>query len=341
MFRYDRCNDCGDCFVQCQYADFSPDTAIREIQSLKRGENAAILKQCITCMACNEYCPTGANPYDLILKLQEEKKIHFVEPAVADFIEETLTVVPNEIIPGDPDKPALNLCVMGHAYPPDITESKMFAGLTLVRGSDYFSRAVFLHTGMESKVRAHTRQYIDNLSKINKQEIIFVHDDCYTMVVKKAPEYGITVPFRAVHIIEYVLGYLQEHDSSIVKLNKNIAYQRPCISRYTPEKEPYVDKLFKLIGAERVARKYDRKNALCCAFGLRETDPERGLKILKRNLDDALDYGAEAMVFLCPGCYWLTSEACEERGLAAIFITDLCRMALGELPFSSRPWKAE
>ena len=168
-----------------------------------------------------------------------------------------------------------------------------------------------------------------------------MHDDCYTMVVRKAPEYGITVPFRAVHIIEYMLGYLQGHDSSIVKLNKKIAYQRPCISRYTPEKEPYVDKLFELIGAERVARKYDRKNALYCAFGLRETDPERGSQILKRNLDDALDYGAEAMVFLCPGCYWLTSEACEERGLAAIFITDLCRMALGELPFSSRPWKTE
>jgi Fe-S oxidoreductase len=339
MFKYDRCNDCGDCFVQCPYADFSRDSAIREIQSLKRGEETAILGQCITCMACNEYCPTGANPYDLILKLQEEKKIHFVEPGVTDFIEATLTGVPNEIIPGDPDRPALNLCVMGHAYPADITESKMFAGLTLVRGSDYFSRAVFLHTGMESRVRSHTENYINNLAKLNKREIIFVHDDCYAMVVKKAPEYGITVPFRAVHIIEYMLGYLQEHTSSIVTLNRKIAYQRPCISRYTPEKEPFLDMLFDLIGAERVARRYDRKNALCCAFGLRETDPVRGAQILKRNLDDALDHGAEAMVFLCPGCYWLTSAACEERGLAAIFATDLCRISLGEIPFASRPWK--
>jgi Fe-S oxidoreductase len=137
-----------------------------------------------------------------------------------------------------------------------------------------------------------------------------------------------------------MLSYLKEHTGSITKLNKKIAYQRPCISRYTPQKEPYLDELFEIIGVERIARKYDRKNALCCAFGLRETDPERGSQILKRNLDDALEYGAEAMVFLCPGCYWLTSEACEKSGLAAIFITDLCRMALGELPFSSRPWEA-
>jgi hypothetical protein len=45
------------------------------------------------------------------------------------------------------------------------------------------------------------------------------------------------------------------------------------------------------------------------------------------------------MVFLCPGCYWLMSGQCEDRGLASMFIIDLCRMALGELPFSSRPWK--
>jgi len=341
MFKYDRCNECGNCFAACPYVDFSRDAAIREIQSLKRGENAAILKHCITCMACNEYCPAGANPYDLILKLQEEKKVHFIEPGIADFIESTLTGVPNEIIPGDPAQPALNLCVMGHAYPPDITASQMFAGLTLVRGSDYFSRVVFLHTGMECRVRTHAQRYVDNLTKLNKREIVFMHDDCYAMVAKKAPEYGITVPFKAVHIIEYMLDYLRTHDRSIMKLNKKVAYQRPCISRYTPEKEPALDALFELIGVERVARRYDRTNALCCAFGLRESDPVRGAQILKRNLDDALDHDAEAMVFLCPGCYWLTSGACEDRGLAAIFITDLCRMALGEIPFSSRPWKAK
>ncbi len=340
MFKYDQCNECGECFSQCQYTVMTKEEATRDIQALKRGHDAAILGQCITCMACNEYCPTGANPYDLILQRHEEKQIHFVDPAVAEFIEETLTSVPNEIIPGAPDKPALNLCVMGHAYPRNMTDSIMFQGLSLVSGSDYFSRAVFLHTGMETKVRAHCRQYIENLTKLGKQEIIFMHDDCYTMVVRKAPEYGIPVPFRAIHIVEYMVNFLKAYPQPVMKLNRKVAYQRPCISRYTPEKEPYVDALFEMIGAERVARKYDRKNALCCAFGLRETDPERGAQILKKNLDDARACGADAMIFLCPGCYWLTSEACEEHGLAAIFITDLCRMALGELQFSSRPWTA-
>jgi len=338
MFDMAKCDECGTCFEQCQYVNFSREKAIQEIQALKKDNNADILKECITCMACNEYCPNGANPYDLILRTHEEKGIKFVADEIVEVIESTLTSVPNEIIDGDPDKPILNLCVMEHAYPRNMTESKMFKGLTIVRGSDYFSRIVYLHTGMEIKVRAHAQTYIDNLTKLNKPEIIFVHDDCYTMVAKKAPEYGISMPFKPVHIVEYMVCFMKEHTHSIRKLRKKIAYQRPCISRYTPEKEPFLDELFELIGVERVARRYDRKNALCCAFGLRETDPERGLKILKKNLDDAIEHEADAMIFLCPSCYWLTSEACEERSMPSIFITDLCRMALGELSFSTRPW---
>jgi len=323
MFEMSQCDECGTCFMQCQYVNFSREKAIHEIHALKKGDNPDILKECITCMACNEYCPNGANPYDLILRVHKERGIKFVA---------------DEIVEGDPDKLVLNLCVMEHAYPRNMTESEMFKDLTTVRGSDYFSRIVYLHTGMESKIRAHAQTYIDNLMKLNAREIIFVHDDCYTMVAKKAPEYGISVPFTPIHIVEYMLHFLKEHKNSLSKLQKKIAYQRPCISRYTPEKEPFLDELFELIGVERVARQYDRQNALCCAFGLRETDPGRGYKILKKNLDDAIAHEADAMVFLCPGCYWLTSEACEERSLPSIFITDLCRMALAEIPFSSRPW---
>ena len=338
MFYSEKCDECGNCFMQCQYVDYSQELAIQEIHALKEGNDADILKQCITCMACNEYCIKGANPYDLIVKLHEEKHIRLVPEEKVALIERTLTSVPNEIIEGDPDKPALNLCVMEHAYPSNMTEGRLFDGLTQVKGGSYFSRIVYLHTGMESRVREHAQSYIDNLADLNKQEIIFVHDDCYTLAAKKAPEYGITVPFKPVSIIEYMVNYLKKNKDAITRLGKRIAYQRPCIARYSPEKELFLDEFFDLAGVERIDRTYDRREALCCGIGLRETDPERGLKILEKNLNDALDSEAEAMVFSCPSCYCFMSQPCEERGLASIFITDLCRMALGELPFSSRPW---
>jgi len=338
LFYADRCDNCGDCFTQCQYMDYPREKAISQINALKRGMDAEILRKCITCMACNEYCPTGANPYDLICALQEKTGISLVPKGTAEFIEETLSRVPNEIIPGDPARPALSLCVMEHAYPKDVIASKMFDGLTLVKGSDYFSRIVYLHTAMESTVKQYAQKFIDNLSQLNKDEIVFMHDDCYTMAAHKAPEYGIDLPFKPVHIVEYMVRYLKEHPDSVTQLQKKIAYQRPCISRYTPEKEPFIDEFFEIIGVERVARQYDRNNALCCGFGLQQTEPQRGSEMLESNITDAKTYGAEAIVFLCPGCYWLISRSCDDCGLPSIFISDLGRMALGELAFSSRPW---
>ena len=337
MFDVSKCDRCGDCFVRCQYIDYTQEEAIREITALIEGRDVKILRECITCMACNEYCSNEANPYDLICRIQEEKGIRLVPEEIIEVIENTLSSVPNEIIEGESDKPALSLCVMGHAYPPEVTESKMFDGLTVVRGGDYFSRIVYLHTGMESVVREKARQFVDNLAKLSKDEIVLIHDDCYTMLAKKVREYGIKVPFKPIHIVGYMLNYLKELKNDINRLHRRIAYQRPCISRYTPEKEPLIDELFELIGVERIARRYDGENALCCAFGLRQTNPELGSKIIEMNLGDAVTHGAEAMVFLCPSCYYFLSRDCEERGLASIFITDLCRMALGEVPFSSRP----
>ena len=191
---------------------------------------------------------------------------------------------------------------------------------------------------METPIRENAQRFVNNLAKLDKKEIVIIHDDCYTMLAKKAPEYGIKVPFKPIHIIEHIMNYLKDHESSLTKLNWKIAYQRPCISRYTPERESMLDELFGLIGAQRVPRRYDREDALCCHFSLSHADSEGSKRVRDMNLTDAKAHGAEAMVFLCPICYQSLGLYCQGYGLTPIFITDLCRMALGEVPSSARPW---
>ena len=96
-----------------------------------------------------------------------------------------------------------------------------------------------------------------------------------------------------------------------------------------------VDELFELVGVQRVARKYDRQDALCCGSIFIEMDPERGLRVQDKNITDAIGYGADAMVMLCPVCWTRLSQPCRERGLPPVLLVDLCRMALGEKPFPS------
>ena len=54
---------------------------------LMDGKEADILKQCITCIACNDYCPNGADPSNLIFKMQEKTGASPITAAAAPFLD--------------------------------------------------------------------------------------------------------------------------------------------------------------------------------------------------------------------------------------------------------------
>jgi Fe-S oxidoreductase len=240
--------------------------------------------------------------------------------------------VPSEVVQGDPDKPALSLCVMERPLPDTAVGGQMFDGMTVIKGGDYFCYLGYVHIGMDSPVDQNAQRFVDSIASTGEKEVVFLHADCHAML-NKMPDYGIQVPFKPVHIIEYMRDYLKANPDKVTPLDRKIAYQRPCASRYSPEVEPVLDELFELVGVERVAREYDRESALCCGGLFSRIDPERIQPTMARNIGDALEHGAEAMVFLCPLCMTALSGPATEQGMKPIFISQLARMALGELSF--------
>ena len=330
MFDRSKCDLCGECLVKCQYVDFNLEKAKEEIDKLIKGEPASIIKECITCVACNQYCEKGANPFDLINQRQEETGLFPVSDRALEMFS-AADIMPTEVISGQPGKPVMSLCTMGDLIP-GLFEGQLFEGMTFLKGGEYFCKIGWVHAGKVSPVRDGAQAVVDKLAETNAKEIIFYHDDCYAMMATKVKEYGIDLPFKPIHIIGYLLSYLKDHKDQIKKLNMKIAYQQPCASRYTPWKDEWLDELFHLIGVERVKRKYDRMNALCCASTIVATDYERASSIKNRNIKDALDAGAEAMIFLCPICFLSLRRRAREAGLKTIPISNLCRLALGEKP---------
>lgn len=329
MWDADKCNFCGDCLTRCQYANYDKQEAVNQIKMLMRGDHAEVVDKCVTCCACHEYCPTGADPYDLILRVQEKYNAFPISPeTLADF--DMNLSIPSEVIKGDPDKPVLSLCVMERSLPPGAIEGQIFKGLSIARGGDYFCLIGYVHVGKESPIRRNAQRFIDNVAALGK-EVIFLHDDCYAMVHAKVRDYGIKVPFKYMHILEYLRNYLRDNRSKVRPLGKKLAYQRPCASRYTPEKDIFVDEIFSLIGCERPQRKYERENALCCTGAYARVYPPLAGEFKAKNIDDAVQCGADALITLCPLCDRVLKRSSAERGLRKIYITDLCRMALGEI----------
>ena len=333
MWNASKCDLCGDCLVKCLYTDYGRDEAVVEIKALMDCKEAGILSKCISCFGCHEYCPTGADPFDLIYEMQEKTGIHPVKWRISSGFLDKFNA-PTELIPGDPDKPAL---VSGTApIPEGALEGQLFQGMTVAIGGKYYCMFGSLHFGGKRFIEDNAQRFIDEIAGLGK-DIIFIQDDCYIMTHVQIKEYGLTVPFKYMSMCEYLCNYLRDHQSSITKLGKKVAYHRNCSSRYAPENEAFIDEIFELVGAERPPRKYEGEAALCCGalMALGGLPEEQAAEVQAKNVNDAIACGADALITYCPLCYRTLQQPASRLGLTEIYITDLCRMALGE-----KPWPA-
>jgi Fe-S oxidoreductase len=172
MWDTSKCNLCGDCLVNCRYVDYDKDRAVAEIKLLIEGKDAEILSKCTTCVACNDYCPTGADPSNLIFRMQE--KIGTCPIAVVNRpVLEALTKAlegrggPRQLIPGDPDKPVLSLdSFQFEQFPEGTFDSQLFRGMTVLRGDEYTSIVGYVHMGGESFVEKYGQQVLDKLASL-------------------------------------------------------------------------------------------------------------------------------------------------------------------------------
>jgi len=147
---------------------------------------------------------------------------------------------------------------------------------------------------------------------------------------------GIDVPFRTVHFFEFLYNRLLELKDLIRPVNLRVAYQRPCSSRLSPDKHHFVYDIFKLIGAVAVPRKYVDENALCCGGAVegqrREGSRKRAAELRRLNISDMKAGGTEVCVFNCPACYHTMGELLSQEGIRPVYMSDLCRLAIGEQP---------
>lgn len=335
MFYEDKCTLCGECLIKCPYLAYPEEKAKAEFKKLIDGEPTPVTAECITCCACNMFCPEGANPFDLINQRQEETGT-FPATERALGMMGMASQLPSEVIKGEPGKPVMNLCTVGD-FLPGVVEGQLFDGLTITKGGEYFCYIGWIHVGKPSPIKENAQKFVDNLAKVVKEvgakEVICFHDDCYAMLANKVNEFGITLPFKPIHIIEYLRDYVKDHKDQVKKLNIKIAYQQPCASRYTFDKDKILDELFELIGVERVPRKYDKMYALCCggAQGAMSTVSKEEVEEWRmKNLMDAKEHGAEAMIFLCPMCVLSLRSRAKAQDLEPYIISNLVRLALGE-----------
>ena len=334
---YDKgiCDTCEtlDCLTRCQHINLDLDAAKTERQKIVQGEDSRVLRECLTCYACEEYCPHGNHPFYLIVERQEQKGVWPVPIPLTK--QQLIMMAPKgKITPEKVKPPIVNMC-----YFPMLLEcvrGKLFEGCATIVGSDIFCNIMWLHFAKNSAIKERVPQVIENiwnyyLRDSQVEELICFHDECYGTYTHLAPAFGIEVPFKPVHLFEYLTRRLDELEDQIRPLGMKAAYQRPCSNRLIPETRHWVDDIFKRVGVERVERQYDGENALCCGAVLRaQQRDDLADDLQKRNLEDMKAAGANVCVFNCPFCFFTLGEAVAQQGMMPLLMSELCQFALGE-----------
>jgi len=335
MFDKSHCVECEniDCLTRCQWMDIDKDTARAEMEKLINGEDSFVLRNCVTCFACDEYCPYGSHPFDLKTELQEKFNSLNINP---DILENTVKrFAPHDQVRFkeiDPEKPVMNKCGLAKLNAENL-QGQLFDDLQYVSGLDFFCNLLYHHYARDSVIKERAPIILENIKKQGIKEMICHHDECYGFYASYCPRNNIELPpdFKPIHINEYLYNYLKDHESEIKKLNIKMAYQRSCSNRFIPETDQWVDRICELIGVERVPRKYDRENAMCCA-GIFATLGKSSLmrKAQNDNINDMLEHGAEVCVYNCPMCKESLGSKAKRKGLKNYLLSDLVRLSLGE-----------
>ncbi len=335
-FDPDLCVKCETtaCLMNCQYIEFA-DRAEARAEKLKinEGKDSRVLHECLTCYACQEYCPFGNNPFYLLVERQEEKGIL---PAPKPIVEEQLRMMgpKGRLTKAPVSSPVVNMCTF-----PMLTgcvRGKLFEGASVIVGTDIFCNVMWLHFAKNSTIRERVPKMIDNimsfyLSDADTNEMVCFHDECYGTYTSVADAYGIDVPFTPIHPFDFYNQRLDALKAHIKPLNAKIVYQRPCSNRLCPETDSTLDEIFEKIGADRVPRKYDRKTALCCGGVPRAHQrDEFADELVEKNIDDMLTTGATYCVFNCPFCMSTLGQEVADQGLMPILVSDLIQIALGD-----------
>lgn len=341
QFDVEKCHLCQaqSCLTRCQYIDADKDSAKREILKIARGEDSFVLHECVTCYACEEYCPMENHPFYLIVERQEALTI---PPVPRPLIQRAVNLgIPFR---GEPEVaevygPVLNMGAFSELM--HLIQGRIFDGLTVISTDGrkmfhYFCQLMYLHYGRSSVIKERLPRVIETISKHKPTEVICFHDECYGAYTSYCSAVGIDVPFKPVHFFEFLFRRLSELKDFIKPVNLKVAYQRPCSSRLSADKHHFVKDIFDLVGAERVEREYTDENSLCCGGTIqgqrREGSRKRAIEVQKKNVDDMKKAGAEVCVFNCPACLQTLGAMVEREGIRPIHMSDLCRLAIGEKP---------
>ncbi len=318
------CQLCGECLSRCIYLRLTKDEARVEMRRVDEGRPAPhIDAKCVSCAACNVFCPHGAEPYDRILARWHARYLRHGLPARARYLmpteqksfrtdvlaklpadERTLVERWAHTRPaGDVLYPGCNFITCAY-----LAKSGLFRDLTIAGGLDQCCGEMYYRLGMPEIAERMAHAAAEYYGGGDVERMIFVCPACFNMFAHEMKRlFNVSFAFEKVFIVDYLLDLMRRGRLEIKRpLNRTVVMHDSCHGRLLgPDFMDRVRELLHHLGARTVEARYAREEGFCCgiAAAAPRQSPLDPLHVARWAHREYRRSGAQAVATYCTGCY--------------------------------------
>ncbi len=363
FFRADLCDRCGDCFAACPYLELPQEAAKGEIAALIERGDARPLEVCNTCHTCDAVCPTGADPYELVLERWSERRegtlpttARLVTPSEPCNIWTSLKAImpPDELAllrAWDDFSPCDEICLTGFhtSVVPYLLKAEVLESLPKIVGSEaLFGCAGDIYkTGSFDMVEQITRRLERVFAEMGVKKVVASMSAEGMVLSEILPRrFGAEFDFEVEALDDWLLRKLRNEEILPVReLGMRVAVHDNCLSKMQGGRLQEVNReIVRRTGCEVVEPRHTRERSLCCGFGAAAAR-FRVMDIMSsgyRRLKELEATGADAAVVYCPACLFILSVIKEMAGstMPLYHPVELVEMATGGQPLRRHEYRA-
>lgn len=349
MFNQETCKRCGTCLNLCPFHEIPINEAKVEIsQMIDKRESKIISRNCASCSYRDIICPTQSNPTDLRKEILLEKtgtkgvsclsliteEVPFNLMSIGlEFEKEEKLEALNAFSKPDSNNTVFYLgCSLSYIYS-DLAKTKLLKSLPIIGGMKYRCGGYVNTLFGEEEAKFKGRRLLKELKQIGVERMVTFCPGCDHMIGDVYPKIIPEFDIKNINIVDYLLEQHQRGQIEFINpINRRVTFHDSCAWRkMDPEIHENPRNLLKLLGAELVEMKHNRRESLCCGSPLAGRNPQLASQIAEKRVLEAKETGTDTIVVGCTGCFALSQKAAE-YGLEIFNITELAQMAIGEKP---------
>jgi len=326
FFRYECCTLCGECLYRCPYLDLDREEAVLEKRKLLEGKDSLVLKRCISCYACNLFCPNDCRPYELVTRKWFERYLREGLPARARYLMPTLKLNFRSDLVRGMNRREKELLEKWRKTPPEgelvlypgcnslalphILDASFMKGVSISGSWDLCCGEMYYRMGLFDQVKRRAEELTDYYRDKKIGTMLFNCPACLNMFRNVLPDqFGARFNFRTAYLGTYLLEQIEAGSiSPVKKLDKAVTVHDSCQGRVLGEEVMSANRgLLQQCGVEIVEMERSGKYGLCCgaAAGANRYNPFDILSAAVRALKEGAKSkktGADELALYCGGC---------------------------------------